>query len=156
MLVTELDQQDKRILNVLQQDASLTSSEIAERVNMSQSPCWRRIKRLQDLGVIKRQVAILNRESVGVDIVVFATVNLAAQSNLDLNAFEEAMSTEPLVVECYTMAGTWDYMLKIITKDIKSYEHFIRHTLTANKLVREIHSHIAVTEIKNSTALPLD
>ena len=152
----ELDQQDKRILHVLQQDASLTSSEIAERVNMSQSPCWRRIKRLQDLGVIKRQVAILSPEAVGIDIVVFATVNLSAQSNQDLMSFEKSMSGEPLVVECYTMAGTWDYMLKLITKDIKSYEHFIRHTLTANPLVREIHSHIAVTEIKNSTALPID
>jgi len=151
----QLDAQDKKILAVLQQDASLTSSEIAEKVNMSQSPCWRRIKRLQDNGVIDRQVAILNREVIGVDIVVFATVNLSAQSNEDLSAFEADIAKEPLVVECYTMAGTWDYMLKIITKDIKAYEHFIRHTLTANKLVREIHSHIAVTEIKNETSLPL-
>jgi len=151
----QLDAQDKKILAVLQQDASLTSSEIAEKVNMSQSPCWRRIKRLQDNGVIDRQVAILNREVIGVDIVVFATVNLSAQSNEDLSAFEADIAKEPLVVECYTMAGTWDFMLKIITKDIKAYEHFIRHTLTANKLVREIHSHIAVTEIKNETSLPL-
>ena len=154
-MTTELNSLDIKILDLLQQDASLTSQQIAERINLSQSPCWRRIQRLREEGLIERQVALLNREKLGMEVVVFATVNLANQGRRYLEAFEEQVKHFPEVLECYTMAGSWDYMLKIVARDIRHYERFIREQLTDLEHIGEIHSHIAVTEIKNSTQLPL-
>jgi len=152
----ELNPQDIRILSLLQEDASLTTQEIADRINMSQSPCWRRISRLEENGLINRRVAILNREKLGMDIVVFATVNLSVQGRKNLKEFEDEVTQFPEVTECYTMAGSWDYMLKIITRDIRHYELFVREELITLTNIGEVHSHIAVTEIKNSTSLPIN
>lgn len=133
----------------------MTTQEIADKINMSQSPCWRRIHRLEADGVIERRVALLNREKLGMEIVAFATINLSMQGRNSLEDFEREVEILPEVLECYTMAGTWDYMLKIVVKDIRHYEKFVREKLTKLSNIGEIHSHIAVTEIKNSTALPL-
>ena len=153
---TKLDQQDIAILKLLQGDASLSSAAIAERLNMSQSPCWRRINRLQQEGLIRQQVALLNRRGLGMDVVVFATINLTSTGRQNLLAFEQDIVQHPEVMECYTMTGIWDYLLKIVTRDIRHYEEFVRNTLTASPSIRELHSHMAVTEIKNYTELPLD
>ncbi len=155
-LVVNLGQQDINILKVLQADASLSTASIAERINVSQSPCWRRINRLEQDGVIVRRVALLDRAALGMDIVVFATINLTSTGRQNLVAFEQAIVRHPEVMECYTMTGIWDYMLKIVTRDIRHYEAFVRNTLTTSPAIRELHSHMAVTEIKNSTELPLD
>ena len=152
----KLDQQDIAILKLLQADASLSSAAIAERLNMSQSPCWRRINRLQQEGLIRQEVALLNRRGLGMDVVVFATINLTSTGRQNLLAFEQDIVKHPEVMECYTMTGIWDYLLKIVTRDIRHYEEFVRNTLTASPEIRELHSHMAVTEIKNSTELPLD
>ena len=89
------------------------------------------------------------------EVIVFATVNLSRQGRDFLEDFEKEVAVLPEVIECYTMAGTWDYMLKIVTKDIRHYESFVREKLTGLSHIGEIHSHIAVTEIKNTSALPL-
>jgi len=151
-----LDTQDIAILKLLQADASLSSAAIAERLNLSQSPCWRRINRLQQEGLIRQEVALLNRAGLGMDVVVFATINLTSTGRQNLLAFEQEIVKHPEVMECYTMTGIWDYLLKIVTRDIRHYEEFVRNTLTASPEIRELHSHMAVTEIKNSTELPLD
>ena len=151
----ELAPTDIQILDALQQDASLTTQEIADRINISQSPCWRRINRLEEQGYINRKVTLLDRERLGMDVVVFATVNLTTQGRSNLEDFEEEVVVLPEVMECYTMAGTWDYMLKVVVRDIRHYELFVREKLTKLSHVGEVHSHIAVTEIKNSTVLPL-
>ncbi len=153
---TELAKQDLDILRLLQRDATLSSGEIAERINLSQSPCWRRINRLEQEGVIQRRVALLDREALGMEVVVFATINLTSTGRQNLMSFEREIVDHPEVMECYTMTGIWDYMLKIVTRDIRHYEEFVRNTLTASPAIRELHSHMAVTEIKNSTELPLD
>lgn len=150
-----LDTTDLSILDLLQADCSLSTAAIAERVNLSQSPCWRRISRLEEQGFIRERVALLDRQLLGMDVVVFATVNLTATGRQNLLSFEEEIVCYPEVIECYTMTGIWDYMLKIVTRDVRHYERFVRETLSANRDVRELHSHMAVTEIKNSTALPL-
>jgi Lrp/AsnC family transcriptional regulator len=90
------------------------------------------------------------------EVVVFATVSLTANGRQNLEAFESEIVRHPEVMECYTMAGIWDYMLKIVARDIAHYEDFVRNTLTTNESIRELHSHMAVTEIKNSTELPLE
>ena len=151
-----LSKADQKILDALQEDASMSTATLAERLHMSQSPCWRRINRLEKAGLIKRRVALLDREALGMDVVVFASVNLTQTGRQNLLAFEAEVERHPEVVECYTMTGIWDYILKIVTRDIRHYEDFVRNTLTANDMIRELHSHIAVTEIKNTTSLPLE
>ncbi|MEP5568572.1 MAG: Lrp/AsnC family transcriptional regulator [Halioglobus sp.] len=151
-----LTRQDIDILKLLQQDATISTAAIAERINISQSPCWRRINRLEQDGLIKGRVALLNRNALGMDVVVFATINLTSTGRQNLIAFERDIIDHPEVIECYTMTGIWDYMLKIVTRDIRHYEEFVRNTLTASPSIRELHSHMAVTEIKNTTELPLD
>ena len=152
----KLDRQDIAILKLLQRDATPSTAAIAEKINVSQSPCWRRINRLEQAGLIDRRVALLNRDELGMEVVVFATINLTSTGRQNLIEFEEDIVRHPEVVECYTMTGIWDYMLKIVTRDIRHYEVFVRNTLTASPSIRELHSHMAVTEIKNVTELPLD
>jgi len=151
----KLDSTDLTILDLLQRDAHMSTAAIAERVNLSQSPCWRRINRLEEQGLIRERVALLDRQALGMDVVVFATVNLTATGRQNLLSFEADIVRYPEVIECYTMTGIWDYMLKIVTRDVRHYEQFVRETLSASPDIRELHSHMAVTEIKNSTALPL-
>ena len=112
----ELSRTDLQILELLQEDASLSSQQIADRINLSQSPCWRRINRLEKAGLIDRRVAILDREGLGMEVVVFATVNLSDHGQENLVEFEKEVGVFPEVLECYTMTGAWDYMLKVVTK----------------------------------------
>jgi Lrp/AsnC family transcriptional regulator len=151
-----LDKTDQTILIELQRDCSISTHHLAEKLNLSQSPCWRRVNKLEERGIIRRRVALLDRAALGMDVVVFATINLTATGRQNLLSFEEEIVRYPEVMECYTMTGIWDYMLKIVTRDVRHYERFVRETLTANPAVRELHSHMAVTEIKNSTELPLE
>ena len=150
-----LTKQDVAILKLLQRDATASTAAIAEKLNMSQSPCWRRINRLEQEGLIQRRVALLNRDALGMEVVVFATINLTSSGRQNLIEFEREIVLHEEVIECYTMTGIWDYMLKIVTRDIRHYESFVRNTLTASPSIRELHSHMAVTEIKNTTELPL-
>lgn len=156
ILTQKLGKQDVEILKLLQKDASISTATIAERINISQSPCWRRINRLEQEGIIRERVALLDRAALGMDVVVFATINLTGTGRQNLEAFEREIVRHPEVMECYTMTGIWDYMLKIVTRDIRHYEDFVRNTLTESPAIRELHSHMAVTEIKNSTEMPLD
>ena len=127
---------DLQILDTVQRDGSLTTQEIADQINISQSPCWRRINKLEEQGIIRRKVAILDREKLGMEVVVFATINLTAQGRSNLEDFEREVEILPEVVEAYTMACSWDYMLKIVVKNIRHYELFVREKLT--KLVRRL------------------
>lgn len=151
----KMQKSDMKILAVLQHDADISTSDLAAKVNLSQSPCWRRVNKFEESGLIRRRVALLDRQKLGLEVVVFATVNLNQIGKQNLLAFERTVESYPEVVECYTMAGIWDYMLKIVCRDIRHYEDFVRNTLSASDAIRELHSHIAVTEIKNTTELPL-
>lgn len=152
----KLTEQDIKIVQLLQKNADRSSAEVADTLGMSQSPCWRRINHLIQQEVIEKKVAIINREKLGLDLVAFATVNLRETSIQNLEKFESGVTLLDEVVECYTMTGAWDYMLKIVVKDIRHYERFVRNYLLGLPMIGEIHSHIAVTEIKNTTELPLD
>ena len=152
----ELDSKDIKILDLLQEDASRSTSEIAEKLNISQSPCWRRINRLQEAGLIQKTVSLINREAIGMDLVAFTTINLSQAGRNNMESFEKAVAKLDEVMECYTMTGAWDYMLKVVVKDIRHYEIFVRNQLLVEvPNIGEIHSHMAVTEIKNVTQLPL-
>ena len=153
---TPLSPIDRKILRLLQHNADLSAAEIAEKVELSQSPCWRRIHRMQEEGLIERKVALLNPALLGFSITVFVNIKLSAHGRNDLTEFEEAIVGYPQVLECFTMAGGSDYLLKVVAKDIASYERFLRDQLLQRPHVLEAHSNIAMSEVKRTTELPLD
>jgi Lrp/AsnC family transcriptional regulator len=150
-----LDDTDRRILAALQEDASRSTSEIADSVGLSQGPCWRRIQRLKDQEYIRAQVCLLDRRKVGLNAQVFAQVKLNAHGRANLAAFSEAIRQFPEVLDCYVLMGTVDFMLRIVTKDIESYERFFFDKLSQVSGVQEINSMVALSEIKSTTQLPL-
>ncbi|WP_044873117.1 Lrp/AsnC family transcriptional regulator [Pseudomonas sp. LFM046] len=151
-----LDSYDKRILELLQEDASLPTAEIAERVGLSQSPCWRRIQRLKDEGVIRRQVTLLDRRKVGLNAQIFAQVKLNAHGRSNLTEFAEAMRQFPEVLECHVLMGAVDFMLRIVTRDIEAYERFFFEKLSLVPGIQEVNSIVALSEIKSTTCLPVE
>jgi Lrp/AsnC family transcriptional regulator len=150
-----LDQTDRKILDLLQRDATLPVAEIAEKVGLSQSTCWRRINLLEEAGIIRTRVALLDQAALGLEVVVFANVKLSAHGRRSLSEFEQAVAIFPEVTECYTMSGEIDFLMRIVTKDIAAYERFLRETLLQMPSVQEVHSHIALSHVKYTTALPL-
>ena len=150
------DAVDRRLLTALQQDGRATVGELAEQVSLSASPCWRRINRMQEEGLIERKVALLNHKRLGFGITVFVDIKLSAHGRGNLDEFERAVVGYPQVLECYSMAGGSDYLLKVVAKDIADYERFLRDHLLQRPHVHEAHSHIAMSEVKRTTELPLD
>lgn len=155
-LSEDLDAVDVRILELLQRDASLSIAEIAERVGLSSSPAWRRIERLKKAGVIVRQVTLLDQEKLGLTFEVFATVKLQLPSRDNLEKFEAAIAGWPEVVECATVTGAVDYMLRVVTRDIHAYDDFLRDKMLALGLVSDVQSLIVMRAPKRTTAAPLE
>ncbi len=151
----EIDDIDRRILELLQEDASLSSAQVAERVGLSASPCWRRIQRLEKAGVIRKRVALLDPAALGLGIVVFASVRLTSHGRQALPEFEAAVKRYPEVMECYTVSGGQDYLLRVATRDIHAYEVFLREQLLQLPSIAEVHSRIAITQVKYTTAMPI-
>lgn len=151
----KIDKIDRAILEQLQRDASLSTADLATQVGLSMSPCWRRIRRLEKAGVISRRVAILDRERLGLEVTVFASVKLSAHGRLSLPEFEAAIEEHDEVVACYVMTGEVDYLLQVVTRDIRSYENFLRNHLLQLPTVREVHSQIVLSQLKHTTELPL-
>lgn len=154
-LSAEIDALDARILTLVQEDASLSVAEIAERVNLSPSPCWRRLKRLEDVGIIKKRVTILDPDLLGLGFEVYAAVKLSLPSRENLEAFEARLGEWPEIVSCATVTGREDYMLKIVTRDMHAYDDFMRDKLLASDLVSSIESRIVIRSVKTTSALPL-
>jgi Lrp/AsnC family transcriptional regulator len=150
-----LDPIEKRILAVLQEDATLPLAQIAERVGISATPCWRRIQRLREAGIIKAQVALLDRRAIGLNAQVFAQVRLSAHGRERLEEFAQEIRGFPEVLECYVMMGSIDFMLRIVAADIDAYERFFFEKLSRVPGIQEISSMVALSEIKATTALPL-
>ncbi len=150
-----LDAIDAKILDLIQHDAGLSVAEIAERVGLSSSPCWRRIKRLEDAGVIQKRVTLLNGESLGLAFEVYAEVKLNLPTRENLEAFEAAIINLPEVAQCATVTGGMDYVLRIVTRDMHAFDEFMREKLLSLGLVSNIESRIVIRSVKNSTAVPL-
>ncbi len=155
ILSEELDAIDARILDLIQHDASLSVADIAERVGLSSSPCWRRIKRLEDGGIIQGRVTLLDREKLGLGFEVYATVKLSLPNKENLECFEVAVALWPEVVQCATVTGGEDYVLRIITRDMHGFDDFLRDKLLSLGLVSNVESRIVIRAVKASTAVPL-
>lgn len=153
--MTDMDPFEIKILRELQRDANQTTAQVAERVGLSVSPCWRRIDRLERDGFIKKRVAIIDRRKVGLNAHVFAQVKLNAHGRANLDEFSAAIRGFPEVLDAYVLMGTTDFMLRIVARDIDAYESFFFDQLSKLPGVQEINSTVALSEIKATTELPL-
>ncbi len=150
-----LDAVDARILDLIQNDAGLSVAEIAERVGLSSSPCWRRIKRMEEEGVIQRRVTLLDREKLGLDFEVYCTVKLSLPTRENLETFEQSIKRWPEVAQCATVTGSADYELRIVTRDMHAFDAFLRDKILSLGLVSNIESRIVIRAVKSTTAIPL-
>ena len=155
-MLINLSEIDRKILNVIQRDASITNAELAERVGLSAAPCWRRIKRLEEKGIISKRVGILDTKALGLNITAFANVKLSHIQEDALEEFEAEITKFDEVTECYTISGSMDFLLRIVTENMQSYESFLRKKLLRLPMVSEVNSHFAVTQVKYTTAVPLE
>lgn len=151
----DFDRGDARILELIQEHGDLSAAQIAEHLGMTASTCWRRVSRLEELKVIRKRVALVDREKVGLNVLVFSHVKLAGHGRDALLKFEQAVRQHPQILECYTLMGETDFLLRIVCRDIKAYEAFFLDHLSRFPGVQSVHSSIALSVIKETTALPL-
>ena len=150
-----LDDIDRRILTALQENARVSNVELADQVGVSPSPCWRRVRDLEQKGVISRYVTLLAPASIGLPVSVFVQVSLERQVETALEEFESAVGGWPEVMECYLMTGQFDFLLRVVCADLESYEHFLRERLTQLDGVAHIESSFSLGAVKFSRVLPI-
>lgn len=150
-----MDRLDRKILRLLQEDATLAVADIAKKVGLSTTPCWRRIQKMEEDGVIKRRVAIIDPNKVNANVTVFVSIRTNAHSNEWLKRFSEVIQEFPEVIEFYRMSGDIDYLLRVVVPDIAAYDAFYKR-LIARIEIRDVSSSFAMEQIKYTTELPLD
>jgi DNA-binding Lrp family transcriptional regulator len=151
----DLDAIDRKVLAALQDNARIANNELADAVGLSPSPCLRRVRALEEGGVIRRYVTLVDPVAVGLPVSVFVNVSLERQVEKALHRFETAVLTRPEVLECYLMTGDADYLLRVVCSDLAAYERFLLEHLTLVPGVSSIRSSFALKQVKYSTALPL-
>lgn len=150
-----IDELDLKILTRLQNDARVTNVALAESVNLSPAPCLRRVRELEQNGVITRYTTLLDAEKLGWEVSVFIEVRLERQVVSDLRIFEQHIESYPEVMECYLMTGTSDYLIRVVARDLKSLQAFITDKLASIPNVANMRSSIALKQVKYKTALPI-
>ena len=150
-----MDATDRKILAILQEDASLPVAEVASRVNLSQTPCWRRIQRLEESGVIRSRVALVDPEAIGLGLSVFVEIETGDHSADWLERFAREVEGMPEVMEVYRMAGDVDYLLRIVVANMADYDDFYRR-LVALLPLKNVTSRFAMERVKYTTAYPVD
>ena len=151
----QIDHTDRRILEILQSEPGINASEIGEKIGLSQSAVWRRIQGLRESGVIHEQPVKLDREKVGLNTMVFAHVKLTSHGRSNLADFSAAVKEYPEVLDCYVVLGNMDFLLRIVTRDIKAYEQFFFEKLSQLPGIQEVNSSIVLSDIKHPTILPI-
>ena len=144
-----------KILMELQKNGRVSSNELAEKIGMSASPCWRRQKELEENGYIVRYTALLDRRKLGLAVVCLLHVSLARHTEGVVEQFEEAMRLRPEVVECYETTGSSDYMVKVVVADMDAYHDFLHNVLVKLNGVAQVNTSVALREVKYETTLPL-
>ncbi|OGT84076.1 MAG: AsnC family transcriptional regulator [Gammaproteobacteria bacterium RIFCSPLOWO2_02_FULL_61_13] len=152
---TELDRTDRTILAALQQDGRMANVALAARVNLSESACLRRVRALEQAGVIDRYVALLSQPAVGLPDSVFVEVSLTREQQKDLDAFENAVRKLPEVMECYLMSGEYDYLLRVVVANTADYERIHRENITRLPGVARVRSGFALRTVTKHTDLPI-
>ena len=150
-----LDDTDKKILTLLQENSKINIKELAVKTGLTQTPVYERIKRLEKTGIIQKYVAVLNKEKIGYNVEVFCQVTLLVHSKELIIKFETAIVKMEEVIECFHVAGNYDYLLKIIVKDMKNYQNFLKNKLSVLASVGNVQSTFVMTSTKNNSILPL-
>lgn len=150
-----MDDKDIALLSALQGNARLTSIELAEKIHLSPSPVQRRQKQLEKDGIIQSYVTLLDQEKLGLKVSVFVSVQLVSQDDENISSFEREIATVPQVMECYLMTGDYDYLLRVVTRDLNEFEDLLRKRLIKMKQVKSIRSSSALRRVVYKTALPL-
>ncbi len=153
--MNQLDRIDRQILAALQVDGSLSMVQLGDRIGLSATPCWKRVRRLEDGGFIERRVAVVNQRKVGLPVTVFVSVRAGKHDEKWLSEFAEAVMALPEVLEFYRMSGEVDYLLKVVTTDIDGYDRFYKRLISVANL-SDVSSAFAMEQIKLTTALPLE
>ena len=152
----KLDKTDKIILSMLQNDCTTSLNELAETVNLTTTPCWKRIKRLEDQGIIKKKVALLDPEKLGLLFTAFVLLKTSDHSHEWYSSFVETVSAFPEVIEFYRMAGEYDYMMKVQVEDMKHFDYFYKKLVNSVKGISNVTSTFAMEPLKYTTALPIN
>jgi Lrp/AsnC family leucine-responsive transcriptional regulator len=155
MAAVELDRTDLRILEVLQQDGRISNQELAERVSLSPSPCLRRLRRLEELGVIRQYVALVDPQRIGLGLLAYVTVKLEKRGKMPMDEFRARVQTWPEVLACYAMTGDMDYLLRVHVEDLEHFSRLVMNQLLKQPGVVDVKSSFALDRIKETTALPL-
>lgn len=155
MLKSQLNEIDLKILKHLQSNARLTNVELSAQINLSQSPCLRRVRNMESSGIIKGYVALVDQNAVGLPVSVFVNVRLEKQVEQALDVFEAAVQQWSEVMECYLMTGDSDYLLRVVASDLAAYERFLIDKLTRVPSVASINSSFALKQVTYKTALPI-
>ena len=150
----DMDAIDRKIVALLQDDASLSLAQIAHRVGLSQSPCWKRIQRLEAEGIIQKRVALVDQDHIGLGVTIFVSIETGDHSQDWLDRFAKTVGAMPEVMEFYRMAGDVDYMLRVVVTDIAGYDTFYKRLIAAVPL-KNVTSRFAMEKIKSTTALPI-
>jgi Lrp/AsnC family leucine-responsive transcriptional regulator len=150
-----MDQIDRKLLQLLQQDGRMTSQALADRVGLSPSPCLRRIRIMEEKGIIRGYVALVDQKKVDLPVSVFISIKLERQREEELDAFNAAVSQWPEVVEAYLMTGQQDFLLRVVVSDLDAYERFLKTKLTRVEGVSSIESSFALGQVKHTNVLPL-
>lgn len=151
----QLDDTDRQILQKLQQDGKISLQTLAEQLNMSTSPCWRRVKRLQDEGIIKSYVALLDPKALGLNAQAYLQLSLINHKEDTIQAFDRFVQNEPQVIECASITGSKDYLLKVVAEDAEALEQFIMRRVLRLGLISASYTNFVLRSTKSSTALPV-
>lgn len=155
-MTEEFSRFDLRILEQMQKDCSMSTTDLAERVGLSQSPCWRRLQRLKDEGYIKKQVAILDRNKFGSNLCIFAYLKMATLTEKQRAEFMRSIQVIPEILECHTVFGEMDIVMKVIAQSLEWYQKFIFETILKLPGVQDIQSTVTLVELKSTTEIPLE
>jgi DNA-binding Lrp family transcriptional regulator len=155
METNELDRASRQILEALQADARLSTQALAEKVGLSATPVWRRVKEMEERGVIRAQVVLLDREKIGLSICVLANVSLVRHSEGAVEQFERLVATQREIIECHAITGEADYVIKVVAADMKAYDLFLQQNIFKLPGVSSVRSNVVLREVKYETALPV-
>ncbi len=151
----KMDNQDRQILRLLQGDAKISSQDLADQVNLSVSPCWRRVRKLEDAGIIEGYATLLNRRNLGLNTLAFVHVSLLEHTEAAIKIFDNFVSEQDQIIECCSVTGADDYLLKVVAEDPEGLENFLMQKMLRLGIVRSSTTNFVLRQKKYSTALPL-
>ena len=151
----QMDEVDQRILRALQRDASSSHVALAEQVGASAASCWRRIRALEESGILQQAVRLIDPQLIGRGVNVICQVRVKSHAPEVGHAFEQYVASQEEIMECYSMTGEWDYLLRVVASDVADYDRFLKRSLLSHPAVATVASHFALNQVKYTTALPV-